>query len=299
MAEPNLETGVGISEPSNREDFLSSLDDEEKVTPKEPFPSIARQESPPPANVGSQSGTEELKIELEDEQTKPKEELGVQWIIDERFKHLPKPEGALRTLKSQHDSIEFKNREMAKQAEETSKIVEFFDNLMDDDEYLEAFLQERKPELIQKVDRTAIIKNTLINEFPEYVEEKPTRQEADSDPGGQAWLYYKRIDELWDETKNNGKNVPTSLKSLRQQRDDAKKLQEEAALKEIQTAQSRMQYSDEQRDIFKDWAQKLSVYDLMRIHKALVKTPTRTPDLNTVHGAGTGKTARQSFLDSL
>ena len=298
MAETDLESGAKVSNNESREDFLSDLDNEEVQTaPKIPSPS--GQVDQALENIDKAMQTEDnLELNLDEPEPK-KEELGVHWTIDERFKDLPKAEGALRTLKSQHDRLETTNLKLAQDAEESSKIDEFFDNIMSDDEYLEAFLHERKPELIRKVDRTAIIKDTLSNEFPEYVEEKPSREESDNDPFGRAAEYYRRIDELWLETKGNGKKVSTSLKDWKVKHDADKQALQDTANEEVRLAQEKLGYTDEQMRIGLDWGKKLGVYEVLRLHRAVVKKPTSSPSTTHSQGAPVGKTERQRFLDDL
>jgi len=295
MAENDSVTQTGQSIGTSREDYLDSLDSDGTEVGLTDVTSQTGQNNQPIDNSGI--GSAGLVLENE---TKPDEVDTLQnWTIDDRYKDLPPAEGALRTIQSDRDSIFTKNKSMEAQMTENSKALEVLDNLLTDDEYLETFVKERRPDLIQEADRSQVIKEKLNNEFPEFSEEKPVRDDADRDPGGKAWMYYRRLDELWNETGKEGKKYG-SLKELQEQRGLKVQEAQAEAEREVDLAKESMKYDDQQVGVFKTWAEKLSVLDLMKIHKAvLTGQGTRSTSLSSAQGAATNPTARQEFLKRL
>ncbi len=294
MAENDSGIETGQSTDTSRQDYLDSLDNlgESEVGLTDITSQSGQFNQPTENNDLGSAG-------LIEEGAKPTNEDLRNWKIDDRFKDLPPAEGALRTIQSEKDSIFTTHQSMEAQMTEDSKALEVLDNLLTDDEYLEAFVKERRPDLIQEADRSQVIQEKLNNEFPEFSEEKPAREDADRDPGGKAWMYHKRLEELWNETGKQGKEYG-NLKELREHRGLKAKEQQAEAEREIDQAKTAMKYDDQQVGVFKEWAEKLSVVDLMKIHKAVLGSQgNRSPNLSSTQGAATIPSARQNFLKGL
>jgi hypothetical protein len=274
MAEENIQVQSEESNESSSEDLMSAFDDLDGSEPQG-------------------EGESEAGINL-DESGDP----WSQFEIDERFKDLPKPEAVKRTYQSKFDKLQSQNEQNLRKVEEASKITTFFDELLEDDEVFEAFVAERKPELISNRNNadamTARIKKQLEEEFGDY---KPTREEAEEDPGGRAWLYFKKLDKLYDQMEQGSSKVKT-LKELRAERAALKKEQEEKVNRQIQEVQQQMKWNDEQLDSFKEWAQKLSIPMLAKMYNFATKT-MRIPGAATVPGGATRPSAREQFLKGL
>ena len=274
MAEENIQVQSEESNKSTSDDLMSAFDDLDGSEPQG-------------------EGESEAGINL-DESGDP----WSQFEIDERFKDLPKPEAVKRTYQSKFDKLQSQNEQNLRKVEEASKITTFFDELLEDDEVFEAFVAERKPELISNRNNadamTARIKKQLEEEFGDY---KPTREEAEKDPGGKAWLYFKKLDKLYDQMEQGSSKVKT-LKELRAERAALKKEQEEKVNRQIQEVQQQMKWDDQQLDSFKEWAQKLSIPMLAKIYNFATKT-MRIPGAATVPGGATRPSAREQFLKGL
>lgn len=274
MAEENIRIESEESNKSTSDDLMSAFDDLDGSGTKG-------------------EGESEAEINL-DESGDP----WSQFEIDERFKDLPKPEAVKRTYQSKFDKLQSQNEQSLRQVEEASKITTFFDELLEDDEVFEAFVAERKPELISNRNNadamTARIKKQLEEEFGDY---KPTREEAEADPGGRAWLYFKKLDKLYDQMEQGNSKVKT-LKELRAERAALKKEQEEKVNKQIQEVQQQMKWDDQQLSSFKEWAQKLSIPMLAKMYNFATKT-MRIPGATTIPGGATRPSAREQFLKGL
>lgn len=242
-------------------------------------------DSVPEANLGSTQ--EETGLVQETGQETGQE-------IDERFQHLSKEEAIYRTLQSKYDKLYTNHTNAVREQEQNSKYIEFLNDLMDDDEVLEAFLYERKPELVKTKDITSIIQQKLNTEFGDY---KPTRDEADEEPGGKAWLYFKRLDELYNETKNKSGSQKT-VKELRQQRELSKKQKEAEIKNSIDTVKTVMKWDDTQIKAYYDWMQKLDAVNLAKIYNFAVRT-MRIPSVTGIAGSAQTPSVRKNFLDSI
>lgn len=222
--------------------------------------------------------------------------------IDERFADLniSEEEKRFRTLKSKYDKLYTTNEKVLRESELSSKAKEFFNQLESDDELLEAYLNERKPELLSKRDISTIVKEKLNAEFQEFAEKKPSRSDADEDPGGRAWLYYKRLDELYNELKGGNKKAAT-VKELREQRKLERESQEGAIVKQIEDLKVRMNLDDNFIDGFNDWRKKVDLEGLMKVYKSALLTQ-RLPSAAQMSGRTTTPNvqgARKTFLETL
>lgn len=262
-------------EPStqSRSDFMSDLDDDLVSQPIEESPQLDESET----------------VEKNQEQ---------KLDIDERFKDLPEHEAILRTAQSRYDKLYSTHEKIVQELEQNSKIVEFVNQLEEDDTILEAYLRERKPDLVQKRDISTIVKEKLTEEFPEFAETKPTRQDADDDPGGRSWLYYRRLDELYTELKGKGADTQT-LKELRESRKKQQAEQQAVLEKQLGEVKTRFKWSDQQIEEFVNNVKTFSIMDLARLYR-LGLNSMKLPSVNQVSGSQPqSKTARSSFLESL
>lgn len=200
--------------------------------------------------------------------------------IDEKFANLPKAEALLRTYQSRYDKLYNEHQNLARELEQYRQYRELVDQLMSDDEVFEAFVYQRKPDLVKPKDITEIIKEKLKEEFGDY---RPTREEADADPGGKAWLYYKRLDELYNELKGKGTTKAKTIEEIMKQKAMEREQQEKMLVEEINKVKTSMNWDDTQLERFRDWASKLSVLDLAKIYNFALRT-MRIPSATQVTG---------------
>jgi len=270
MENQEFSTEVKASEPQTREDFMSAFDVVEGETPS--------LESPVP-------------------QEQVENQVPV-FEIDDKYKDLPHGEASLRTLQAKHDKLFSLNEKLALEQEKNSKIISFVNELLEDDLTLEAFLSERKPELIQKKDFSQTLQEKLNNEFPEFQDSKPRRDDADQNPGGKEWLYFKRLDELYSELKSSGSKHIGTIKELKEQK-LAEKAQRDAELeREMQFAMKELHYSDADVKSFYDWSQNLKLIDMMKMHRYAART-NRIPNVNSIPGSPPQTSKREAFLKNL
>ena len=196
-----------------------------------------------------------------------------------------------RELQSKYDKLYHTNEEVVTDYQEALKAKEFLAALMEDEEVFEAFVYEKKPELINKKDLQTELKERLSNEFGEY---HPSRDDADP----QALLYFKRFDELYNELSHK-KQPPKTLKELEELRANERKMQEEQIQKEVERAKEVMKWDDNTVKNFHNWAKNLKVVDMMKMYNFALKTQ-RVPNLSSMPGSPKPPTtARESFLKGL
>lgn len=225
--------------------------------------------------------------------------------IDERFKDLPEAEALARTMQSRYDTLYPKYQEAIQRLNELEPLTEIIDDLMNDDEALYAFLNERKPELIQSKDIGSEIKKILSEEFGSDYRPSLTREQADiEDPGGKDWQYYRRLDELYNELKNGGSryNKIASLKAYRQKKEAMRQNAEQELKKQMDIAKQQLKMDDTEVKKVTDWAGNLKFQDLVKIYRFLIKFPTNKTASQVSQVKGTGvptSTLRQKFIASL
>jgi hypothetical protein len=215
--------------------------------------------------------------------------------IEDRWKDLPEQEGKYRSLKSKYDKLYSYHENVLREAEENSKAKQFVEDLLADDEIFEAFVAERKPELLQKKDITAIIKEKMAQEFQDY---QPSRREAEEDPGGKAWLYYKRLDELYDEQKNKKSTGALSIKELKAKRLEMEKAREMELTNVLTEVKTAMKWDDNQLKQFESWAKKLKPIEIAKMYNFAIKT-MRIPSVTNLPGNSSQPSSRSSFWNSI
>jgi len=193
-----------------------------------------------------------------------------------------------RDLQSKYDKLYHTNEQVVTEYQEALNAKQFLTQLMEDEETFEAFVYEKKPELINRKDISSIMEEKLQAEFGEF---RPSKD----DTSPQALLYFKRFDELYESMKSQNK-APKTLKELQAVREREKKTQEESLTKEMQRAQKVMNWEDTTVENFQKWAKNLQVVDLMKMYNFALKTQ-RIPSASQMSGtARRPKTARESFL---
>ena len=208
--------------------------------------------------------------------------------------HLPEYELKYRKLQSEYDKLFHRNEQVVREYEEALKAKEFVNDLLEDEEVFEAFVYERKPELISHKDLTEAMQEKLEKEFGDY---KPESRE---DTSPKAYLYFKRLDEMYEEMKNK-KSVPKTLSELKKQREKEKELNKRKIQEEISKAKKVMNWEDSQLENFQKWANSLKVTDLMKMYNFALKTNRLSPRSSVASSQGSyvGKSARDNFLHSL
>lgn len=189
-----------------------------------------------------------------------------------------------RTDQSRYDKLFSEHEKLAKEVEDLREYKIFLSDLSIDNELLESFVNEINPELVQKKDKTDFIKSKLREEFGDY---KPTREEADEEPGGKAWLYFKKLNDLYETSKDIR---PT--KKVKEIKEERKALMEN----QLDKVKRDFGYSDDTLKNFYDWANGLDLSKLASIYNFATKT-MRNPNLISVSGKqNQPQTNRDKFL---
>ncbi len=143
--------------------------------------------------------------------------------IDPKFANLNPQEGVLRTFQSRYDSMKAEAEKLRAEVEKAKLAQDLLITIAEDDEALEAFLYQRKPELIKKPDFNSWATNKLKAEFGEEFEFDQSR--ALYDPSHIA--YQKRVTELYDEYQKGNQSKVKSLAELRERREQEKQAKEQ------------------------------------------------------------------------
>lgn len=219
--------------------------------------------------------------------------------IDEKFKHLDPYEARIRTLQSRHDRVYNEYQKLLKEQEENAKYLEIFNDLLEDDMVFEAFVRERKPELIKDSDVTELIQKRLKEEFGDV---RYTRAEADNEPGGKAWLYFKRLDELYNEYKGNSPKITSLREAIRLKREQAERQQKEAAARiqaEMEEVKRQLKWNDQQLIQFSQWANKVKLIDIAKMYNYAIRALKIPSVANVNTGNPITQSLRSKFLNNL
>lgn len=262
-------------------EFISSIDDTSQGVPSTDLMSAfeTAQESNPNGSIDQQQ-VQEPVVE-----------------IDERFKNLPHAEAIARSLQSKYDKLYAEHTNTVRDIEQKLKYEQFVTELMEDDQVLEAFLNERKPELVQKKDFTSVIQEKLKTEFGDY---KPTRDEIEVDDylGSKAWLYNKRLDSLYTELTGKTGKTPQTIKELKEERARVKQAEEAKNDLVFDQLKKENNWDDVQVKSFYEWAQKLSPSNLAKMYN-FAKRTMRIPSATGIAGNPQVRSSRNAFIDSI
>lgn len=236
--------------------------------------------------------------------TKSPNEGDITVEIDDRFKHLPEAEAVARSIQSRYDKLYNDYQPLVAQMEEYKPLIEILDDLLDNDEAFYAFVNERKPELIQQKDIGVELKKQLTKEFGEGFKPSLTREQADiEDPGGKDWRYYRKLDDLYSELKQGSAYTKTaSLKAYRQKKEALAKAEEERFQQQVEKAKVDLKMTDEEVERVSKWGQSLDFAKLTKLLRFVSKFPTTKAAAQISKSTGSGtpsSTARQQFLDSI
>lgn len=228
----------------------------------------------------------------------------IQVEIDDKFKHLPEAEAVARSLQSRYDKLQNEYQPLVAKMQEYEPLIEILDDLLENDEAFYAFVNERKPELIQQKDIGVELKQQLAKEFGEGYKPTLTREQADvDDPGGKDWRYYKKLDELYAELKTGSAYTKTaSLKAYRQKKEALAKAEEERVQKQVEKAKVDLKMTDEEVARVSTWAEKLTFADLTKLLRFVSKFPTTKAATQISKSTGSsipGSSARDQFIKSL
>ena len=187
--------------------------------------------------------------------------------IDPKYAGMDKWEARYRTMQSRYDKAQTELKRLEPEIAEKVKYESFLQELMEDDELLMAFLNERKPELVQNnnKDITDIITEKLASEFGDY---QPDEDELRfPKPGSKAWLFQKRSEDIYNELKNSNKTTKAqTVKELKQKRMEQQQLQEAQVEQEMLKVKSSMNWDDSNLANFQKWAVTIKPTDLAKMY---------------------------------
>lgn len=162
--------------------------------------------------------------------------------IDPRFANLDPQTAILRTFQSRYDQAQSELQTLKSQMEKAKMVEDILVQITEDDEALEAFLYQRKPELVKKPDFNSWAKSKLEAEFGEGFEFD--RDRASYDPLHIA--YQKKVEKLYDEYQNGNQNKVKSLAELTQRRKAEKEAEEQERISQLRSFKENNKLSDEQ-----------------------------------------------------
>ena len=270
MQDGNIAVPENIS-PESFEVDLNALD----------APQVGSEESP-----GSTEGVQPLQVE-----------------VDTKYAGLPGAEGIARTIQGKYDLLNIDFIQAQKDLQEGSVYKEIMTDLYESDDAFYAFLQERKPELINTRDIKGEITKHITEKFGEGFQPELSRDEAEQkDPGGKDWLYYQELDSIKQKaTGTNSYSKHQSLKEFRETR--AAEMKKENALIEAEIVDAKTKYkmSDGEVEWNRNWAASLKYADIVRISRFLRKFQN-APAMANIPGDSTNtgmSKERKEFRDSM
>lgn len=210
----------------------------------------------------------------------PQEQQPNQGIdIDPKFAHLNPQEAMFRTFQSRYDQMKSEMDKIKPDYERAKAIEETFIQLLEDDETLEAFLHERKPELIQRPDFKTYVDRKMKEEFGEdFVFDG---NKATYDPLHIA--YQERVRELYQEYQKGNVAKAKSIKELREKRQKEIENQNNQLRQSFQNLQQQHKLSNEQMRGFTNFIQKANT-DINLLFN-LWRLSTRQQQIPTVNGS--------------
>lgn len=227
----------------------------------------------------------------------------IQVEIDPRYKGLPEADAIARTIQSKYDKLNMDFINAQKELQASSVYKEILADLYEKEDALYAFLNERKPELINSRDIKTELKKALTTKFGEGFKPTRSRDEAErEDPGGTDWLYYKELDKLTAEL-TSGSGSYAKHKSLKEFRDTIK-AQREAEDREIEQeisqAKQKYQMPDAEVDWTRKWSATLKFADLVEIARFLRRFQN-SPAMASIPGSNgvAVSQSRKEFLETL
>lgn len=174
---------------------------------------------------------------------------------------LPKnPQIPLSKLQSERDKYKADNERMTKELQQYKSVADFTSSLWDDAEARHAFIATLEPDLVKPKDPLTFVKEELKKEFGEGF--SPNAEDVDPI---QAQLYNARMQELYGEWKNKGKELPKDLKELRARRSAAaKKAQSEAQAVKRKIVED-FKWDDAAWEEFTQWGSGFTLYHLAKV----------------------------------
>jgi hypothetical protein len=161
-------------------------------------------------------------------------------------------------------------------------LVEFYNELYDNEEVREAFIGELAPDLVKAKDPHSFIKERLAKEFGEDFDPESTDDKL------KARMYNVRVDQLLRETLDKQTKVPKTLKQIREERKQKAESQQREAVVMKQDIMSKLSWDDNSYNSWLEWAQKIKPMDLAklkdRLDKQAKKSTTSFPHLGNVQG---------------
>lgn len=254
----------------------------------------------------SEQVEQEAEVREDEEQTEvdeTPEENETERLYDRHGKPLSKAEYLYRQFQSKYDKLFAEHQKLVQELEEKRKLAELVEKALEDESYLYALVGEIKPDLLPKPDIRDLIKRDLAKEFGENYRPSLTREQAEiEDPGGKDWLYYRRIDELYNKYKNLNQELPENLAKLKEKKEKEKQLQAQQYERVLNDIKQKYKATDDEiKAVFEFW-QNIKPEELFKIHRFLRRFPTLTPSLERAPSLSRNETtnnARLRFLNSL
>lgn len=225
-----------------------------------------------------------------------------QFQIDERFKELPPEEAKFRTVQSQRDVLEAAHNKLMKEYEEKDKISGLFDQMIEDEGLLYAFIRQVKPDLVKPIDLGTQLKEQLQKEFGADFKPVMSRDEAErEDPFGKDAKYYMRVDALKQKLLNEGGQENLTIKEYLAKKKQSQEAENAKYEMERDRVKQEYKMSDLEVKAVSDWALKLGFKELVKVHRFLSKFPGKSnPNLNNVPGSQPGVLSeRDKFRNSV
>lgn len=190
-----------------------------------------------------------------------------------------------RSFQSEKDKLAAEMQKITEQVQtQYQPVVEFFNQIYEDEEVRRAFISELEPDLVKPKDPHTFIKERLAKEFGEGYD-----PEDESDKI-KARMYNIRTEQLMKEAfENAGKNTPKTLKQLKEERKRLAEVKQQEVLAEKEAIRKQLAWDENRYNEWVNWAQKVKPIDIAKLYDRLSKQASKNtnfgiPNLSNVSG---------------
>jgi flagellar hook protein FlgE len=208
-------------------------------------------------------------------------------------KQTPKsPEELAKQFQSLYDKEKAKSDKLEAELQRNRGIVDFVNQVFEDQDVRRAFIAEVEPELIKPQDPYTFVKEGLAKEFGEDFAPM-----ADARPGSDEYiksmLYQQRMQSLFNEA-TTAREVPKTLKDLKESRAKEVQANRQAAEKTKSELMTEMRWTEGDYNNYIAWLQQLQPVNLATTWEKARNTKHPNPP---AVGAVPGSVAQQSPND--
>jgi archaellum component FlaC len=232
-----------------------------------------------PLQNSSQQGS------ITQEQVPSQQEFG----LNTRFRNVDEAEKAVREFQSRYDKLTAEHNKFQKEYESKGKYADLLENIVSDENMLQAFIREVKPDLLPAKDINQMVQEQLAKEFGQDFDYD--YQQANLP--GRHRQYARRMDELYD-TLAKQTEIPT-IKQLRESKAQQMQQQEVQRMQALEEIKTTYKVADTDVENMLNWYNTLKPVDLFSLYRNMmgrINSSSMPPNLANIRGSFTQNTQR-------